>query len=293
MNPTMKPHRIAVLLLMMMLASCSEGPDRVAYSEKIVVEGFIEEGRGAVVWLTKSMYVPYGDKSFGMEDVRNIPIRWGKVTVSDGEREEVLIGGRDPNHLLEYSYKGYDIKGELGHSYTLTVEYSGYTLTAVTSIPPPAGLGEITVEENSGRDGGLYQINTTIVNSSKNGYYMLTAKPADRGIYRPCLFGTVDGASLDGEAPMAVFRPMSISEDGGYTPTYGPDEHVMLRLTSVDREAFEFWSGFMNDVVNARNPLYPSSANLKSNIEGGGLGVWYGFSSAYADVDLAEYVEAD
>jgi hypothetical protein len=44
----------------------------------------------------------------------------------------------------------------------------------------------------------------------------------------------------------------------------------------------------MNDVINAHNPIWPSSVNLASNISGGGLGVWYGFSASYSDIEIGE-----
>lgn len=274
------------------LASCGEKVGEAVFGEKIVVEGFIEEGRGAVVWLTKSMFVPY-DVDQGLEKLRDIPIRWARVAISDGEQEEVLIGGRDADHLLEYSYRGYDIKGEAGREYTLTVNYSGFTLTAVTTIPAaPAEIGEITVTKNSEAEGGLYQVNTIVRGVSGDGRYMLMAKPAGEGVFRPCLFGTVDGAAIDGgDTSVAVFRPMGLDIEGGYYPTYRADEQIMLRLASIDGQAFDFWSSYMNEVINARNPIYPSTSNLKSNIRGGGLGVWYGFSAAYGDVDMSEYAE--
>lgn len=278
---------VTLVLSMTCLGSC--GPvEQAAFGEKIAVEGFIEEGKGAVVWLTKSIYVPH-DVYQGLEQVRDIPIRWAKVTVGDGEREEVLVGGRDNDHLLEYSYKGYDIKGEAGGRYTLTVNYSGYTLTAVTTIPAAAPVIEgITVRRNS-EERGSYRIDTSVSGVSGEHNYMLMAKSGDKGIYRPCLFGIIDGVSLDAaDASMAVFRPMGLDVEGGYYPAYRAGEKVSLRLAGIDGQAFDFWSSYMNEIINARNPIYPAAANLKSNIKGGGLGVWYGFSAAYGEVELPE-----
>lgn len=276
-----------VMLLLPLTALFSCGPvEQASFGEKIAIEGFIEEGKGAVVWLTKSIYVPH-DVYQGLEQVRDIPIRWAKVTVSDGEREEVLIGGRDTDHLLEYSYKGYDIKGEAGREYRLTVDYSGYTLTAVTTIPAAAPvIDEITVNPNS-EDRGSYRIDTNVSGVSGENNYMLMAKPVDKGVYRPCLFGIIDGASLEaGESSIAVFRPMGLDVKGGYYPAYRAGEQVRLRLASIDGQAFDFWSSYMNEIINARNPIYPAATNLKSNIKGGGLGVWYGFSAVYGEVAL-------
>ncbi len=77
-------------------------------------------------------------------------------------------------------------------------------------------------------------------------------------------------------------------EDESYSPVWNPGESVSLRLASIGRGSFEFWNGFLEDVINAHNPIYPSSANLPSNIEGGGLGIWYGFSADYGEILLPE-----
>lgn len=282
-----------ILLPLMIFASCAERIEDAPYTEKIVVEGFIEEGKGAVVWLAKTMYVPYGGDNYEREDLRNIPIRLATVKISDGEREEYLIGGRDTDHLFEYSYRGYDIKGRQGVEYTLTVIYSGYTLTAVTTIPAAAGIGEITVERVDSPDGDRFQVDTDIRGHTGDGYYMFMSKSEDGGIYYPCQFGTVEGASLGEDNRFTLYRPLELYSENGeedYYPTYLADEFIMLRLASIDKPAYDFWNSYMNEVVNSRNPIYPSASNLKSNIAGGGLGIWYGFSSAYREIRLSNYI---
>jgi hypothetical protein len=118
---------------------------------------------------------------------------------------------------------------------------------------------------------------------------MLMAKSAEGGVYNPCLFGAVEGASLDAEPSVTVFRPMTTTmKDFDYTSGWLAGEHVSLRLASIDRRVFDFWSAFMNDVINAHNPVWPSAVNLPSNIEGGGLGIWYGFSADYGTADIPE-----
>ncbi len=279
---------LAILSIAVLLSSCEAVERPVAFDEKIIVEGFIEEGRGAVVWLSRSLGVPFGNVGYGEEAIGSIPIRLAKVTVEHEGRREVLISRADRDHLLGWCYRGDEIVGEQGGEYTLTVEYSGYTLTATTTIPARGGrIGRISLEKESGGGEPSYVMSASVEDIRTDGHYMLMARVRDEGVFNPCLFGAIAGESARADDfSITVFRPMDINTEEGYTPVWRAGEQVVLRLASIDPAAFEYWSDFMNDVINAHNPVYPSSTNLSSNITGGGLGIWYGFSASYVDVEL-------
>ena len=104
------------------------------YNPEIVIDGWIEVGKGATVVLTQSVMVHPEDNESEIR-LQDIPIRWAKVTVSDGEREEILVGRMDEDIFPPYKYTGTAIKGEAGKKYSVKVEYSGRTVTAETTIP--------------------------------------------------------------------------------------------------------------------------------------------------------------
>lgn len=54
--------------------------------------------------------------------LQDIPIKWAKVTVSDGEQEEVLVGRKSDGIFPPYRYTGVSIRGEAGKKYFLKVE---------------------------------------------------------------------------------------------------------------------------------------------------------------------------
>ena len=54
-----------------------------AYDQQIVVEGWIENGRPPIVILTTSVSVDGTPRD--STDLKELIIRWGKVTVSDGK----------------------------------------------------------------------------------------------------------------------------------------------------------------------------------------------------------------
>ena len=53
-----------------------------------------------------------------------------------------------------------------------------------------------------------------------------------------------------------------------YTPYYKLEDTVTVKLAQLPKEIFDFWSDYENEIMNGKNPLFPSTTNLKSNIKG-------------------------
>ena len=90
--------------------SCSF-PDMYGYRPEIVVEGWIEDGGYPVVIVTTTVPVTDEFKEWG--SLNDHVVRWAKVTVSDGEKEEVLTGKLDKDYFPPYIYHCED-KGQSG-----------------------------------------------------------------------------------------------------------------------------------------------------------------------------------
>ena len=139
-------HIISVIFLIFSCCSCDikwRNGDYV-YNPEIVIDGWIEVGKGATVVLTQSVMVHPEDNESEIR-LQDIPIRWAKVTVSDGEREEILVGRMDEDIFPPYKYTGTAIKGEAGKKYSVKVEYSGRTVTAETTIPHAVKIDDFKV----------------------------------------------------------------------------------------------------------------------------------------------------
>ena len=102
--------------------------------QRLVVEGWIEQGDYATVILTKNM--PYFGKtdSTTLVQMINFP---ATVTLSNGEISETLIKTLNFDYFPPIIYRGTIIKGEIGKTYYLTINSEGKQLTASTTIPPP------------------------------------------------------------------------------------------------------------------------------------------------------------
>ncbi len=125
---------------------------------QIVVEGWIEQGAFPVVCLSQTLSLAQTADSIDLSD---IPIRWAKVTVSDGTETEVLTGRVNENYTFSYIYTGSKIRGQAGKTYSLKIEYSGRVATAETFIPEPVSLTNIEVRRCEGID-SLIQIKDAI-----------------------------------------------------------------------------------------------------------------------------------
>ena len=111
---------IVCLALVALVSGCNEEKTTLA-EKRLVVEGWIDSGEFPVVKLTRTM--PLGvDHKVDIDKLSDYMERWAKVTISDGERSEVMVGRYDKNYFPPFVYTSYEMRGEVGKTYTITVE---------------------------------------------------------------------------------------------------------------------------------------------------------------------------
>lgn len=276
----MKKYLSYIIVFNLLLISCEPKFDfgNIDFSPQLIVEGWIENGGVANVILTQSLPL---DGDFENIAVNDIPIRWAKVTVSDGVETEILTGRMDYDYSPPFVYRGVHIKGVPGRTYTLKVEYSDRVLIAETTIPEEITLiDSYDVIRSSGSD-TLYQLNIRFNDNLKkvNYYKIFTKVSPDDSRYYSSFMGTMkdDVLPSDGLSEVTVNRALRYELIGKYTPYYTENDTVMVKLTQVYKDGYDFWSAYDNEVANGKNPLFPNSSNLKSNIVGG-RGIWCGYS---------------
>ena len=243
------------------------------YNPEIVIDGWIEVGKGATVVLTQSVMVHPEDNESEIR-LQDIPIRWAKVTVSDGEREEILVGRMDE-----------DI-------FPVKVEYSGRTVTAETTIPHAVKIDDFKVLKSEDCD-TLYRIDISFRDdkSEKNWYKLLTSISEKEtgtydGRYYSAFMGTVSDEILDSkESTITVNRPFRHIRTEDYSPYFHKGETVSVMLAQIDEASFNFWSDYENEISNGKNILFPSSSNLRSNVNGG-RGIWCGYNSDTVEITV-------
>jgi hypothetical protein len=253
------------------------------HTPEIVVEGWIENEGYPVVMLTTT--VPVNESVKDSSDLAGHIIRWGKVTVSDGEKEVVLAGKKDDRYFPPYIYTTSRIKGEVGKTYRLMVEYSGRIVTASTTIPKPAQLEYIKVRKTE--DEKYYMSAGLKDDRSTKDYYKIFTKVRKRdSTYNSAFLGLTDDVVLgDGIEEIPINKGVG-SLTGIEENHFSLNDIVDIRFCTLDRKSWEYWSDFEEIQSLSRNPFFPITTDIRSNIEGG-LGYWAGYGSTYYSIEIS------
>ena len=258
------------------LSGCDHGLD-VEGGGELVVEGWIDSGQYPVVKLTRTVSV--GSEYQSTDNLEDCVEQWARVTVSDGGREVTLIGHRDDSHFPPYVYTTSDMLGVPGRTYTLTVDcLDGTHAEAQTTIPQPAAIDSFAIERVSVAD-TLRQVYAYVRDDGTKGggYKLFTYVYGEEKGFMSAYLGISAADRLPDGRRMAVSRGrQNLTSD--FTPYFAVGDTVMVKLARIDETAYHFWRDFEDMVTLSRNPFFPVTNNLHSNITGG-LGYWFGYGS--------------
>jgi hypothetical protein len=275
----MRLPKIIHFILLLGLISCREQEMDLNkdYKRKFVVEGWIEHNEYPNVQLTHN--APFFT-SLDSAMLDQLVIRWAKVTISDGENTEVLTARRDTNLFPPFTYRGTEIKGIAGRTYTLTVEYAGNTLKSVTTIPGTVPLDSIWFEKAGSTD-TLVQLNIRFKDKAlEKNFYKLYTKTLKDKQFTPTLLSNQNDKYFNGkELTLQVNRGPKNNLTVKNEPYFRIGDTVLVKFSSIPESGYEFWSSFQNEVLGSSNPLIGSTRAVKSNIEGPGVGIWCGYGS--------------
>ena len=185
-------------------------------------------------------------------------------------------------------YFSTQIVGEVGKTYELSVDVNGESYTSVTSILEPTPLDSLFWKpepplENYGWSWAVLSDPPGLNDAYRWEVKRLNILPdgtQDPLFYKP--FGPFfDDAFFDGltfefayENPINFFDE-SINED--YRGYYEQGDTILVKLSKLGRAEFDFFEKKYNQMYTAGNP-FATPTNIPTNIEGGALGVWAGFS---------------
>ena len=297
----MKTPHLPFLALILFLSCQTEIEVKVPdYYNKIVVEGYIENGQYPIVSLFRS--TPYFS-TMTMEYLRDsVLITDAKVTVTSnkGETQElVLMLSAEAPLFLAYTTNSFlgGFKGELNTSYTLTIEWKEKTYTSTTSIlsafdldsvgfVPTFGKTEIDSVANlriwmtdDGQIDNYYQFKVRIHNAEFQDRLWITTIPAafDNSPFR----GTSFNYEIMRGAPSTIFMPeMTEREMRRYMRmNYRAGDTVYLKYARLDYGGFRFWLSANGELTFGQNPFMsptPIISNIQSSTGERCLGVWCG-----------------
>ena len=266
------------------LIACDDSDLTVDTPQSVVVEGWIENGEFPIVIITKTL--PVTTEYQDMSDLSDYLVRWAKVTVSDGERSVVLTGLYDESYYPPYIYTTSYMRGELGKTYTLTVEYEDKKLTATTTIPASIPIVDhYQLEQCEGSD-NQYQIKAYFHDNpnEKNYYLFFTKTSLESNHYLASYLGAVDDGMITDDVEYPVYRGNQY-ENKDYIPYFETGEIVSVKLAQVDPSSFLFWDQYTKAQSLTSNMFLSTFTSLPSNIHGG-VGYWSGFASVTTHLEI-------
>ena len=294
------------ILLGMIFTQCQkeievELPD---YERKIVIEGSIENGQPAMVIVSRS--VPYFS-TIDIETLMNdVFIRDAEVTVtsSTGQTEQLTFT-LNPESPIYMAYTGHSLLGEPGKSYTLTVRYKDKEYTATTSMREPIRLDSAWLaflDANDTMPTSRIQLTDP---ANTHDYYMFRIKVHGKKLHdrlwvtsMPVAFddATFNGQTVNYEIlranPSSLFMAEMTDEEKEeyYRITYRKGDTIYLKTSSIDYDAFQYWSAMTYELAVGQNP-FMSPAPIPCNISGENvIGNWTAFAST---VDTMYYPEGN
>ncbi|WP_188048855.1 DUF4249 domain-containing protein [Flavobacterium sp. GP15] len=269
-----------LLLFVLLLTSCikDDFSTQKTMESKVVVEGWIEEGDFAQVLLSSSISVT---DVIDSTNVLNHVIRSAKITVSDGVSTEVLMVKNDKNRLPPFIYFGSILKGESGKNYTLKIEYLNRVIQSVTTIPKSITLKSAEyLKKNSSDTTGYVFIKFDDPLNEKNYYQIATKIEGKEPVFVPSFYGNLDDLNFQTTSvSQQVNRGVLLFPKTKFTPYFSDGDVIHVKLRTQNKESLDFWNSWQNEIVNSRNPIYPSNTSLKSNIKGG-IGIWSGYGQS-------------
>ena len=287
------PKILGFSFFMTMFLSCTkEIQIEFPKTEKqLVVEGYIEQGKYPIVFLTKSS--PYFEK-IDSANIAELIASFAKVTVSCDGIEDVLTLQYNANYFPAYYYEGTSITGEIGKSYTLKVELSGKTYTSKTKIVEPVSIDSyniIKVKDNNIQK--FIDVHFKDPSLHPNFYRVYIKRIGKDSTFYPSYLSTFSDFGFDGK-PFTYEVVPSYSRITSYSPIISKDKHnyfidgdsVILKFCTMEEKQYNYWKKIEEQIALANNPFGISSSDPLSTITGGALGIWAGLSSKYYSIKI-------
>ena len=281
--------RILFILILIFCASCN-GVRLPQSSPQLVVEAWVEDGGRPMVIVTTA--VPVSDEYSELSQLQDHIVRWAKVTISDGEQETILSGRVDRNQYPPYAYTKDTYQIQAGKEYSITVTYANRTATSSIRVPHQRPLDFIKVESVPGKQ-DAYRLVAGITDlTERTDRYKFFVRRAKRdSAYMSSFLGYVSEDSFnDSHVEVPVYNAMSLLSDG-FEQYFSADDYVYVKFCVLDDVTWQYWSDYEELTMLSRNPFFPVTSKIRSNISGG-LGYFSGYGATYYEVSIADSLAA-
>lgn len=265
----MKHIFVALAGGMLPLAACVDSGTEPDAAPMPVIEGWIDSGGHPTVLFTSAI-TPDADGGSLMDKM----VRWGMVTISDGENELVMTGATSSNFFPPYRYYTLDMTGIPGRTYTITARYKDFHATATCRMFEPTKINDITFSPAADSDTLRSATLHFTAPADVPAYYYVTIKNvADDAVGLPALLGCKEAVEAGAEMTIPIFNSKQTHTGEPFTAQLRVGQRCVVSLHRVPRQVYEFWRAYDDAVMFGDNMLIGSSGSLPSTVEGG-LGVF-------------------
>jgi hypothetical protein len=299
--------KIAAFVILVFLVNCFSSCEKeinvdLADSEKkIVIEGVIESNQVPYVTISKSIgffdkidlgSVQYVNNAIvkiqDLSDNKTITLKEYNLDTTVGTQTfHFHIYGPDLNDPIAMSFKG-----QVEHTYKLSISAEGKQYESITKIPGSVGLDSLWLEPVPGMEDSLkavkayYNDPDTFGNAVK--LETLTNRFIKTGV--PEIYYTSFNSVYNDDIINGTRIPLSIDLGYNKSENYSQSEintigfvrkgdTVNIKWSAIDTHVFDFWETLAFSQSSVGNP-FASPTKIQSNIPGA-LGVWAGYGSIY------------
>lgn len=286
-----------ICFLALCFSGCEEdiNLELVGSAQKIVIEGCIENNQSPQVIVTRNS--PLSQSI----DFSSILVTNAKVYVSDGIITDTLHMDTLLTTSVPFVYVGSKIKGEAGHTYSLTVIVDNAIFASTTRIPEPVKLDSVWWKAYPPEtEYGTATARLSDPVGYGNAYKWFAKRPVkikldDSGVpiilnrrYIAPMGSTFDDKFIDGKSfEFSYFRGydpteaiISENEEPRERNLYKKTDTIYIKFCTLDDRAARFYTTFESAASSNGNP-FASPSSVMGNIAGGALGVWAGFGATY------------
>lgn len=297
----------------LLITSCTKEVeiDIPGYEEQLVIDGRIETGMPPIVLISKSkdIYAPTDLDAFISGFVSG-----ATVTVSNGTTTVTLIEictdnlppGSEPYvsqmlgideadlaslHICGYTSFDPVMFGEVGKTYDLTVIAEGNTYTASTKIVPPTPLDNVFWKPDGDLTNYGYSWATLSDPPGQFDAYKWEVKRINKdasGNELDNTFSTSWSPVFDDEFFNGLTFDFFYDNPYAYgdgvadeiAGLYAIGDTIVIKFSKMDEKVYEFMEKKYTQLSTAGNP-FATPTNIPTNISGGALGVWAGYSPTF------------
>lgn len=261
---------------------------------RVVVEGAIEQGEKPRILLTRSRGFFDEVPTDSIEFITKTLILDANITITDGSVTETMFLTFSNEYPFVF-YTTANMVGEVGKTYSITIQADGRTLTSSTRIPPPVPIDTtyfgLNIFDQNEDSLGFVFIRYTDPDTIGNAYRLFLRRNSFPS-FLPAR-GSVSDDRFSNGLTIEFFAGNPLPPFVGFGQSRREDfffklgDTIYTKFCSIGRDEFNFFNTLEVAVSSNGNP-FAVPVLIKSNIKGeGGLGVWCGYGVTF-DTTIAQ-----